>query len=124
MARISKMSDQEKSVLLARAMRLKIVPHPVYDDDEPLITIPDEWEHEWKLVDDFYHPTVMALAWRCHLWMIAKERAEIKPPFLLSQSPYTFWFRLSTGPSESADAQRRWLDKILELAIEAGIIEE
>ena len=113
---ISKMSDERKSVLLARAMGWEVfVTHDV------TVFIPPEGlsaeEHDRGIIGyvDFYDPTNMALAWRA-IGVMVDKHTEIWDAFF-------DWWDLEIDPGHES-AQRLWLDKILELAIEAGIIEE
>jgi hypothetical protein len=106
------MSDQEKSVLLAKVAQLEI-------EYEPIVLMGLVQTHTRKetieyFVPDLYDPTNMYLAWRVHLW--ALEARGIRNPYwnFWANSPYVWILE---------DAQRLWLDKILELAIEAGIVE-
>ena len=68
-----------------------------------------------KIVPNLYDPANMALAWRCHLWACNNQ-------FNTNTWPYLGWFE-DNSIFEYEDAQRRWLDKVLELAIEAGVVE-
>ena len=90
------MNDQEKSVLLAKAMG---------------------WTIEAPEYFDLYRPKDMALAWRVLNW------AAVTMP---QESYYLVPLQgivLDTEKLPPPDAQRLWLDKILKLAIEAGLIE-
>lgn len=114
---ISKMSDEVKSALLARAMGLEFS-----TDGSEVFRIGGHW------VYDLYNVTKMFLAWQVHLWMLKNEKPR-KMKYRtdsgrwLPDWPYRWWIRMEHA-LEKPDAQRLWLDKILTLAIEAGIIEE
>ena len=114
------MSDQEKSVMLAKAMGWEIVPHPIYSDDSPLFKIPNSKEWGWELDDNFYDQMNMALAWRVLNWLGIWDQNS-------QWTQYTqfwgWWDQNDLWLTSPADAQRLWLDKILSLAIEAGIVE-
>ena len=116
----NELSDQEKSVMLAKAMGVdwRIIPLSEFDDiyadsAETVILDPDNVLIGYGTL---YDPANMALAWRCHLW--AWRHVDI-------YTRYRNWWRHHTemSPMGKPDAQRLWLDKILELAIEAGLIE-
>ena len=106
---IDEMTDQEKSVMLARAMDLEIIQHPVHDNEE-MFVIPDSWEWEWEWHDDFYYPKWMALARRVLNWAYHNIVFD-----------WDYWLIATYEPGEDGE-QQGWLDKILELAIEAGLI--
>ena len=127
--RINEMNDQEKSVPLAKAMGLELVPHPVYGDKHLFFRVPEEWDHDWELADDFYHPSVMALAWRVLNWAfngVASDGLEVMSAWNrgVIQSMFYIGVPFSGDPTllelSPADAQRLWLDKVLELA---GLVE-
>ena len=108
--KLNNLTDQEKSVILARATGWFINP---VDDNEWVYHLPDGTT--WRTADDLYHDGNMALAWRVHLWA-------------LKQRNRSYWNYCANGHRgayvwEYADAQRLWLDKILALAIEAGLTE-
>ena len=116
------LTDQEKSVLLAKAMGWYQV------DYEPIMgarwQAPNKPEQYWLNPPNLYVTVNMSLAWRVLNWA-AKQEA------IISLGIFTWWYeqdspRIYGGEAPlvlpPADAQRAWLDKILELAIEAGII--
>jgi hypothetical protein len=107
---IENMTDQEKSVMLAKCMgweiRLIGVSSCVIDGGEYLKV--DALEYP-----NLYAPANMALAWRVHRFALGHNLIKDKYHRIWEQQ------RLWNKP----DAQRNWLDKILELAIEAGIVE-
>ena len=107
---LDKMPDQEKSVMLAKAMGWE------YNDHWKVLTVDnsDFWYREFNL----YAPENMALAWRVHGWAMDNEVQKIALPYRgwwIQERP---WLWLIDG------AQREYLDQILALCIEAGIIEE
>lgn len=108
---IEGLSDQEKSVLLARAMGWTV--HELVSHPPDIFAPPDIWIVSGSL----YHPANMALAWRVHLFACNHRFGNN------SHWPYLAWFE-QEKIFEYEDGQSRWLDKILELAIEAGITEE
>ena len=127
---ISKMSDQEKSMLLARAMGWKLEMRPDLQDELPLMIFDDNIGISYA--DSLYRPANMALAWRVLNWAMNQPDPPTSDQRLWSWLAHWWthgdseydpdgWLLLEQSP---ADAQRFWLDKILEFAIEAGIIEE
>ena len=129
---IDKMTDQEKSVLLSQLCGwLK-----QYENEgnawgfTPGGGLDDYYSHLCTLLNykpehvtpNLYDPANMALAWRVLNW--ATEELPGKPG--IRQKLFAIlWTEdgedLLYG-QEPATAQRRWLDKILTLAIEAGLI--
>ena len=116
------MTNREKSVLLARAMGWNYLDaHHVQDA-----------AHDWVVFRgrfNLYKPAQMALAWRVLNWAMDEESS-----FALFQGQkfFRWWNDISISGASNrnllvqppADAQRLWLDKILELvAIEAVIVE-
>jgi hypothetical protein len=109
------MSDQEKSVLLAKAMGT--TQFRQYDDGGDYIgnLIPPP--------ANLYDPANMALAWRVLNWGMASDTLwkRLADWWLYRDTPSTDgWYTMTLPPAE---AQRAWLDKVLELAIEADLIE-
>ena len=115
--------DQEKSVALAKAMGWDIKPHGrntlnmVWDIFDDFGSVGIMLGKSWNL----YDPANMALAWRVLNW------ANKSVPFNSGDDIWRqwegWWDGLDIKGEYPADAQRLWLDKILELAIEAGIVE-
>ena len=99
--KIDKLSDGQKTVMLAKAMGMT----------------PDVM-NSGVLCVDLYDPANMALAWRVLNWAIEnlpKFMRTIEENFLcIGVLPY-FGITPET-------AQRAWLDRILSLAIEAGMV--
>ena len=150
---VSKLSDQEKSVMLARAMGWTIEHNEVGEDPHtgrnyysswisddagrPIDWPCDDGTVEWSIpafrpswrefTFNLYDSANMPLAWRVLNWFtgedreIDKESIKKLPAFLAFDSWWTakdnFLYQLSP-----VDAQRAWLDKILELAIDAGLV--
>ena len=109
---IDKMSDREKSGMLANCVgweiRLIGASSCVLDGGEYIKV--DALQYP-----DLYTPHNMALAWRVHLWACNNR-------FGSNTWEYLRWFEASKI-FEYEDAQRRWLDKAAKLAIEAGLVE-
>ena len=118
---ISKMSDQEKSVLLAKAMGWKTPLRKDMDDPKPLIIPPEGDGILWA--DSLYDPVNMALAWRVLNWAYTSLPVWKHEKYLTEGQQWESWFVRNIELGEP-NAQRLWLAKILELAIETGIIEE
>ncbi len=133
------MNDQEKSVLLARAMgwwfdygfadegKLPMV----YSPDFGLICVGQNTFRE-NYMPDLYLPENMALAWRVAEWAWENlptdevghrtKKYNVYVETSLRSMFRAFWLR-TIKPDLGNTAQRLWLDKILELAIEAGLVE-
>ena len=94
------------------------------DGEEFVSVYPHGWRHRmpvdeaWKFFPNLYDPANMALAWRVLNWAYN---------FLDDQGRETFlrdwWRSLNLFIESPADAQRAWLDKILSLVIEAGMVD-
>jgi len=111
---VDEMSDREKSVMLAKAMGWAV---GKFSGHTPLFGLPSDYGVgviDWY--DDFYDPANMALAWRVLNWATTR----MKTPELYK---FLHWHIHSLAMIGPADAQRLWLDKVLELAIEAGLVE-
>ena len=131
MTDISKMTDQEKSVMLAKAMGwVQQVRH--YGDESQVFIggetvaivdtdlIPADGLPEYYFMPNLYDPANMVLAWRVLNWARVNDAI-----FELAIDNHELGDHFFEWASESpADAQRLWLDKILELAIETGIIDK
>ncbi len=109
---ISDLTDQAKSVLLAKARGWYQV------DEEPIMGArwqePGKPNNYWINPPNLYITTSMALAWRVHLW-------GLQATFWTEY--YRWWRSPKDRPYIHAEAQRLWLDKILKLAIAAGLVE-
>jgi hypothetical protein len=112
---ISNLTDQEKSVLLAKAMGWPIEQGLKVFGQIDWIIPP-----EGDMIATLYNPVNMALAWRVLNW------AQEQQPEYVGQGFLDFWDVEYPHLYEfsPAEAQRLWLDKILELAIEAGLVKE
>jgi hypothetical protein len=133
---IEGLSTQEKSVLLAKAAgwRADNLPLPggvwkrvIVDENgidlglTPLGSGVERKEVEmvFSKQSDLYRPNNMPLAWRI---MNELHRPLVSTSMFLS---FEKWWECANPPIwwlEPADAQAAWLDKILSLAIEAGIV--
>jgi len=115
------MNDQEKSVMLAKAMGWKVTALPVGHDDL-FIIVPNEYDRN---IRSFYSPANMALAWRVLNWAETQKHYYPAPysGLMVDVLYRSFWTDETFFELPPADAQRLWLDKILELAIEAGLVE-
>ena len=108
--KIDELSDEQKTIMLARLCGWNTVQYGsktwVTCQDEPFSTT------------NLYQPIFMLLAWRVLNWAIEnlpKFMRIIEENFLLiGVLPYFI--------IPPAEAQRAWLDRILSLAIEAGMV--
>lgn len=108
---IEGLSDREKSVLLAKAMGWEVYPGGH-------IALPADTMRSAIL--SFYDTANMALAWRVLNWAYECEHIEDQGRYFVLLD----WLDEAHLHIEApADAQRLWLDKVLTLAIEAGIVE-
>ena len=124
---IDKLTDQKKSVMLARVMGWEIHPvigqhiihtliHNVVVGDE---IIGNMLGDELNL----YDPANMALAWRVLNWAIVSPwNNVIGYTFTGNVAILRMFEDAKMIKLSPADAQRAWLDKVLSLAIEAGLI--
>ena len=114
---IDNLTDQEKSVLLAKAMG-----NPIGFRQPPGV-------REFHPVN-LYYPVNMVFAWLCLNWA-SEQDLEIDSysyPYVVAQGVAELFdtdveIRDQIWAQSPADAQRLWLDRILELAIEAGLVE-
>ena len=128
-------SDEQKSVMLAKAMGWEPTPAPMPDvpllvmfktnSGEPLystsvlcqMSLDNFWERH---MPNLYYTQHMSLAWRVLNWAMdsnlsARARADIMALFYVDKPS-----ALEIPP---ADAQRMWLDKIIELVIDPDMVE-
>lgn len=117
----------EASVMLAKLMGLtpllfSDMCHFHRDGEEFVSVYPHGWYHRmpvdeaWVFFPNLYIPVNMALAWRVLNW------ATMEPTAQLAQ--VARWFLIGGGMSLlPTQAQRAWLDKIISLAIEAGMVD-
>ncbi len=135
MTAIEDMTDQAKSVLLAKAMGWTIswneygLGHIVDSNNETIYGVLDDLDEDILLC--LYEPRLMALAWLVLNWawqqhdrivLVVDEDDEV-----VAESLKYWTWRLvdvlwKTGDLPPATAIRLWLDKILSLAIEAGLV--
>jgi hypothetical protein len=114
---ISEMDTKEKSRLIVELTKEHIgwsitnnPPATGY-----IIRLPD---NSWT--DDIYHTQHMALAWRVLAAATTKLQQDIAITDFIAWWRYRLPFLFALPPAE---AQAAWLDKILELAIEAGMVQ-
>lgn len=114
--KIDELSDQEKTVMLARLCGWIIKE----DGSKTWVTCQDEAYSTTNL----YQPIFMLLAWRVLNWAGAnfnKARPGDWRGAMYGSRHSTISELVGLSP---ADAQRAWLDRILSLAIEAGMVED
>lgn len=132
---IENMSDNEKSVMLAKLCGWEMRQHSVYKSEYSLY-MHGYGSHGYYMTDDvpnLYDPANMAVAWRVLNWANRQTKREstskggrmvewdVSWATYIDDwlSPYGYeWYDM---PPE--EAQRALLDKILSLAIEAGMVE-
>lgn len=118
---IENLSEREKSAMLARMMGWEFVESP---DGRRRFCDSDLTEGRGGLFfqDNLYDPTNMALAWRVLNWWRDINRQKI--PHDDTWMQWLGWLlQNSLWMFDYDKAQAAWLDKILSLAIEAGIVE-
>ncbi|MBK7181347.1 MAG: hypothetical protein IPH82_29910 [Chloroflexi bacterium] len=99
--RIDELSDEQKTAMLAE-----------------LANMTPDVMNSGVLCVDLYDPANMALAWRVLNWAAAHGiTTQINVVYQYKKGD---WARMIDLPP--ADAQRAWLDYILSLAIEAGMV--
>ncbi len=114
---IKDLTDQEKSDLLCNLAGISKEQFSATGLDGL------EWEFTWPdlyEVDEDGIPLHMPLAWLILNWWTEDE---VDRPWAQWAEFSGFWEDGFLTQLPAADAQRLWLDKILELAIEAGMIE-
>ena len=127
------MTEQEKSVMLARLCGWQVETKPssfapdstvafVYNSNgEPIMR--DTLTGNESMLD-LYRPGYMTLAWKCIEWVTTPPKTlEMAGAALNARFAY-WWDANHLWAETAADAQRLWLDKILSLAIEAGLVEK
>ena len=129
---INEMSGQEKSVLLAKAMGLEIEPHFAHPHDI-FIKIPPEWDYEWELLEGDFYTAPMEISWRVLNWAAENEGlCQYFSEHRVWCSEHTQWETTELHhwwpiqelfDIKPAEAQRLWLDMVLTLVIEAGLVE-
>lgn len=131
---IDKMSDEQKSVMLAKLCGWSFFEHMQYyyyllvdAYDNELAYLPDyynEFENDGNGRPNLYDPANMSLAWKCIEWVTAPPKT-LKMSEAALNTKFGYWWQGNAMWAETAaDAQRAWLDKILSLAVEAGMVEE
>ncbi len=122
MNEIDDLTDHEKSMLLAKVMELETF---VDDFGKTWINFPGTT----KVATDLYLEIHIALAWRVLNW--ASEQGhdidDYSYPYYFAQGVEELFdtdveIEHQIWAKPPADAQRLWLDKILELTIEAGLV--
>ena len=117
------MDDQEKSDFLFKAMEWVVCPDPGIHTTHIVRDSNGEILKHFRCYDDptsvdLYDPEFMALAWRVLNWALGYND---KPTSGISGN-IRYWlvhsnrYGLALWELPPADAQRLWLDKILELA--------
>lgn len=122
---IENLSDREKSVILAKLCGWSCI-EAIYGveviDATGLVVTSNFGTKDTGWMDDLYHPGRMQLAWRVlNWWVNTKFETGLDYPVYTLFKWNHLPFVIGLPPAE---AQRLWLDKILQLAIEAGMVEE
>ena len=112
---IDEMNDEEKSVLLAKAMGNPIsFAMPGNSDDTTA-------EYPFNL--NLYDAANMALAWRVLNWANEQHAPDPQEEYIADEvQEYMRFFGAWLSILPPDEAQRNILDKILSLAIEAGLV--
>lgn len=150
---VSELKDWQKTLLLASLIdEWEVIAWRKFDGDSPVLCydISDEFNLLMRvfLSDDviadgystLYSPGNMHLAWRMVRWAWDCDvlaASYITPPIpigggkwvkferQLKEMFYLWWMHHAGLISEqAANAQRGWLDKVLELALAAGVVDE
>lgn len=112
---INEMSDQEKSIMLARLCGWDVE----YSPDNVIIRSTTEVFRVTLMSPNYlYNTKWMFLAWRVLNWAHAQTTGYFE------DHPLLLMLHNVDETLPPAEAQRLWLDKILELAIEAGMVKE
>lgn len=115
------MTDQEKSVMMAKAMGWDVEWNKyglgcvIDGNNNPISGTIDELDE--GILSDLYESRNMALAWWVKRWMHEEDDRCMVTTF-------TDWYRrhaVRLSRMDDADAQRIWLDKIHELIIEGAV---
>lgn len=123
------MTDEEKSAMLARAMGWQQCDYTgkAYADtawvNENGLYIWYDDPYECTPTFNLYHVANMVWAWSAIEWITAPPKTLKQSEDMLNTKFAHWWDSENLWACNAADAQRAWLDKILELAIEAGLIE-
>lgn len=126
------MTDQEKSVVLARLCGWEPLSDTIdgitghgtvlFEDEDGYMLDPEP-----TLPLNLYDPANMALAWRVHLWTNSVDDPLGNKAKYHLFIAYRAWWDYSVVNCDiwnNKDWQRAWLDKILELATAAGMVTE
>ncbi len=106
---IDGLSDQRKSMLLAKVRGWEVQTWP----NETMVSI--RVPPNRKEIFDLYDSDNMAAAWQIHLWALNENAI---------RGEYAKWWLFGRRrPWMEVHVQRLLLDKILELAIEVGLVE-
>lgn len=81
------------------------------------VKTPDEIIED--LVPDFYDPANMALAWTVLNWINTWDQNKYWTQYT---SFWGWWSDAELWQIDGNSAQRKWLDRVLELAIEAKLV--
>lgn len=139
--KISELTTQEKSFMLARLMGWRIANLPLPGNVWKRVLV-DEKDYDLGLVPygggitrvemelkptkklDFYQEANMHLAWRVLSWASDTAADGLDPETAnnwIHQIDYLLMDRWRNSTAE--EVQTEWLDKVLELAIAAGLVE-
>ena len=125
---ISKMSDEQKSVMLARAAEWD-----VWEIDPEVGTgtlfVPDGQDADEIAIYDLYDPDLMRFAWQMLNWATANKSLGEFHAFWGDVVTEPMWFiigqyfnSVTITNKLPADAQRLWLDKILTLVLKQELL--
>ena len=118
---ISKLSTEQKDIMLANLLGL------TWDYSQNLSSASNIWIHDAAAgisISSFYDPSCMQYAWRVLNWANERELSDIPATwgdYILDNTCPEALELFSMPPAE---AQAAWLDKILELATEAGMVDD
>lgn len=135
---IEGLTTREKSVMLARLVdEWEVIERVDYarickrDKVGPCL-FEIHKNHNFYTVDGDGNPHLMAWAWRVLNWAMGSQAVVKYEPLSPDTEPFDYqigyamydWFYEHRDPAKMppAVAQAAWLDKVLELAIEAGLV--
>lgn len=141
---ITEMNAQEKSVMLVKLcnfddLRVRHVPAVVSTSNLELWQEQDNEAYDVVVYKrnrygiDIYDPANMALAWRVLNWALEQAKPTSDEVWALPLGDELFGWLSAFSPNDDglsvfelppAEAQAAWLDKILELAIKAGMVKD
>ncbi len=120
---INELDDVQKSAALLRLCGWRRDGRELYSNDKliytfPMYSIEGEYIHayEFQFIANLYDPANMALAWRVLNWAVMSD--ELDSANVLTELLIHY---CAVSPAIASIA---WLDKILSLAIEAGMVKE